>query len=104
MAGNRHETANAQDLPALPALLAGLPGETLARVRPLLEGVTLAQGDVLYRVDERHRHAYFLGGSVVSLLSFASEGKGVEAGVVGSEGVVGLPILFGTETTPNEGT
>jgi CRP-like cAMP-binding protein len=80
-------------------LLAALYGEEYERLAPHLELLTLGQSQVLFRPDERIRHVYFPTTSVVSLLTSLEDGSGMEVGLVGREGVVGISaILGGSET------
>ena len=61
-------------------------------------------GQVLYHPDQPWPYVYFpVRGTVVSFLALTGGGGAVEAGVVGCEGVVGLPVLLGAGTTPHRG-
>jgi CRP-like cAMP-binding protein len=86
--------------PAANRLLAALPAREYRRLRPGLEPVALAQKQVLYQPGDRIRWAYFPGGGVVSLVALMSDGSRTEAGVIGREGVVGVPALLGGGTSP----
>ncbi len=61
----------------------------------MLEPITLRSGMVLYEPDEAIQHVYFLDNALVSLLSMNSEGATVEIGLIGSEGMVGIPVILG---------
>jgi CRP-like cAMP-binding protein len=63
-----------------------------------LEPVTLQRGMVLYEPDEIIEHVYFLNGALVSIISMNSEGSTVEIGLVGNEGIVGIPAFLGGVT------
>lgn len=75
-------------------LLSALPAEDFARLLPHLEPVSLAAGDVLYKLDEEMRHVYFPETAVVSHLYILNEGGMTEADMVGREGVIGLSTFF----------
>jgi CRP-like cAMP-binding protein len=81
-------------------ILAGLTGEEYRRLVPHLESVRLAPGNILYEPDDKVRYAYFLRGGMVSLLSLTQDGKSVEVGMIGNEGFVGAPIIFGVSRAP----
>jgi len=92
------------DIPPKPIqnhLLAALPREAQARVFPLLEPVALPLGTVLYESGDAMRHAYFPTDSIVSLLYVMENGASAEISVVGNEGVVGVPLFTGGESTPS---
>lgn len=70
-------------------------------LRSRLELVPLTFGDVLYEVESRLVHVYFPTTSVVSLLSVMEDGASDETAFVGSEGIVGVPLLLGAATSPH---
>lgn len=76
-------------------LLGALPAEDFSRLFPHLEPVSLAAGEVLYKMDAEMRHAYFPETAVVSHLHILSEGGMTEADMVGREGMTGLSAVFG---------
>src|SRR2546423_15520157 len=63
-----------------------------------LEPVALPAGTVLYEPDEAIEHVYFLTNALVSIISMNSEGSTVEIGLIGSEGMVGVPAILGGVT------
>jgi len=80
-------------------LLGGLPAADRQRIGANLKPVSQVLGDVLFRPDERISQVYFPQSSIVSLLTELSDGNGMEVGLVGREGFVGVSaILGGTET------
>ncbi|HEY0404155.1 MAG TPA: Crp/Fnr family transcriptional regulator [Pyrinomonadaceae bacterium] len=80
-------------------LLAAMPLEEHERIAPQLEPVLLNLGQTLFRPDEQIHHVYFPTTSVVSLLTDLEDGTGMEVGLVGREGLVGISaILGGSET------
>ena len=94
-------------LPATPPrphnnrLLAALPREDVARLLPQLTPVPLALGDVLYEPDRPMAYLYFPTTAVVSLVYTMVDGTTAEMGLVGNEGVVGVALFMGGDTTPN---
>jgi len=82
-------------------LLAALPEEVHERLYPHLEDVSLLLGQVIYESGERLDHIYFPTTSIVSLLYTMEDGTSAELGVVGNDGVVGIALFMGGETTPN---
>lgn len=80
-------------------MLPSLPHEELQRLLPGMERISLALGQVLYWPDEPITHVYFPVTSVVSLVALAGGGHAVEAGIIGHEGVVGLPVFLGATMT-----
>ena len=82
-------------------LLAALPADECARLFPHLELVPMPLGDVLYEPGIQMRHVYFPTTSIVSLLYVMEDGASAEIAVVGNEGVVGVSLFMGGETTPS---
>jgi CRP-like cAMP-binding protein len=83
-------------------LIGALPKDVRARLGPKLEGVALALGDVIYEPGGLMDHVYFPTRAVVSLIYTMEEGATAEMGLVGNEGVVGIALFMGGETTPNQ--
>lgn len=80
-------------------LLAKLAVEEYEALAPHLELVSLSLSKVLFRPEDYLQHVYFPTTSIVSLLTDLSDGSGMEVGLVGSEGMVGISaILGGSET------
>ena len=82
-------------------LLAALSNEVRARLLPHLERVLLPLGKVLYESGDTLRNVYFPTDSIVSLLYVMEDGASAEISVVGNEGVVGIALFMGGETTPS---
>lgn len=80
-------------------ILAGLPAKEYERLRPHLKPVSLLPGEVIYEPSERIRHVYFPLDAVVSVASITRDGHSIELGLIGPEGMVGLPVLLGTSAT-----
>jgi CRP-like cAMP-binding protein len=81
-------------------ILAALPRAELNRLLPDLAPVRLPQGKVLWDADDHIRHAFFLMGGMVSLLSFTEEGACVEVGMIGSEGLAGIFSILRFDAAP----
>lgn len=75
-------------------LLAALPPEDLARLRPGLQRVELPFEQHLFPADGAVEAALFVETGMVSLIATLEDGEQVEVGVVGREGLVGLPLVF----------
>ena len=82
-------------------LVAALPPADLERVQPHLKLIPLDLGQVLYEPDIRLRYLYFPTNSIVSLLYVMADGASAEIAVVGNEGVIGVSLFMGGETTPS---
>ena len=82
-------------------LLAALPDAELHRWLPLLESVDLPLGLVLYESGRTLSHVYFPTTAIVSLLFVLENGESAEIAVVGNEGVVGISLFMGGESTPS---
>ncbi|APV50313.1 Crp/Fnr family transcriptional regulator [Betaproteobacteria bacterium GR16-43] len=82
-------------------LLAALSAVELKRLRPHLERVEMPLGEVVYESGRHLDHVYFPTDSIVSLLYVLENGASAEIAVVGHEGVVGVSIFMGGETTPS---
>ncbi len=82
-------------------LLAALPKEVYERLLPHLEPVSMKLGEVLYESGGQMTHVYFPTSSIVSLLYLMMNGGTAEIGVVGYEGLIGVSLFLGGDTTPN---
>ncbi len=82
-------------------LLAALSDEISLRVFPHLERVALPLGKVLYESGDALKHVYFPTDSIVSLLYVMENGASAEISVVGNEGLVGVALFMGGESTPS---
>ena len=82
-------------------LLAALPGEELKRWQRQLELVDLHLGQVLYESGSPLGHVYFPCTAIVSLLYVLEDGSSAEIAVVGYEGLVGISLFMGGESTPS---
>jgi CRP-like cAMP-binding protein len=82
-------------------LLAALPVEEYERLRPHLEPVSFALGEVIYESGERLDYIYFPTTAIISLLYLMEDGSSAEMGLAGNEGVVGIALFMGGGTMPN---
>lgn len=81
-------------------ILSIIPSDEYARMFPQLEYVELQHGQVLHSAGEPITHVYFPYSGTISILAPMRDGSQVEIGIVGKEGMFGLPILLGTDTAP----
>ena len=82
-------------------LLAALPSAEYKRVTSHLELVPMPLGQVLYESGGNLKHVYFPTNSIVSLLYVMEDGSSAEIAVVGNEGILGISLFMGGETTPS---
>ncbi len=82
-------------------LLAALPETEYERLVPHLELAPMPLGEALYESGGRLHHVYFPTTSIVSLLYVLEDGASAEIAVVGNEGILGISLFMGGETTPN---
>jgi len=82
-------------------LLAALPAAEFARLAPHLEHVPLPLGAAIYESGGEQGHVYFPASGIVSLLYVMNDGSAAEIAVVGNDGMVGIALLMGGETTPS---
>ena len=87
--------------PRLNQLLKALPDAEWERWQPQLERVVLPPGRVLYESGRTLSHVYFPTTAIVSLLYVMEDGASAEIAVVGREGVVGISLFMGGESTPS---
>lgn len=82
-------------LPSENQLLAALPTNDYQRLIPDLELVTLSNQQLLYDVGESIRYVYFPNQALVSFVSMMEDGSTTEVGIVGKDGMVGMPVCWG---------
>ncbi len=83
-------------------LLAALPAEDLARLRPRLEPVEFPLRHILQASDEPITAVYFPESGWVSMMALLADGSSAEVGIVGFDGMLGLPLLLGSDRSPTE--
>jgi CRP-like cAMP-binding protein len=84
----------------LNSLLAALPRRVYLRLLPGLTTVDLVFGDVLYEAGDAIQEVYFPSGSLISLLTLVEGHLALEVGMVGREGMVGIPLVLGADVSP----
>ena len=82
-------------------LMAALPAEEFERIRAHCRPVALKLGKVLYESGDKLDYVYFPTTAIVSLLYIMENGSTAEIGVVGNEGILGIALFMGGDTTPN---
>jgi CRP-like cAMP-binding protein len=82
-------------------LLAALPAAEFERLAPHLELVAMPLGEALYESGGELHHVYFPTTSIVSLLYVLEDGASAEIAVVGFEGILGISLFMGGNTTPS---
>jgi CRP-like cAMP-binding protein len=82
-------------------LLAALPEAELQRWLPNLEYVDMRLGEVLYEAGSTLSHVYFPTTAIVSLLYVMQNGESAEIAVVGNDGVIGISLFMGGDSTPS---
>ncbi|MDI1240288.1 MAG: Crp/Fnr family transcriptional regulator [bacterium] len=82
-------------------LLAALPDVEFERVQTHLELTSLKLGRVLYESGDRLDYVYFPTTAIISLLYVMENGATAEIGVVGNDGILGIALFMGGDTTPN---
>jgi CRP-like cAMP-binding protein len=82
-------------------LLAAFSSAESERIFPLLELVPMPLGQVLYESGDVLRYVYFPTDCIISLLYVLADGASAEISVVGNEGMIGIALFMGGETTPS---
>lgn len=85
-------------------ILSSLSGGDYERLAPHLEPVRLNSGRVLYNAGDTIRHAFFLRSGMASLVSVTENGRAVEVGMIGNEGMVGVPVVLRVGAAPYQVT
>lgn len=78
-------------------ILAGLPRKEYNRLLPDLEFVSLPPGEKLYKSGDAIEYVYFPSDGLVSLVTHMKDGTTVEVGIIGRDGMVGIPVLLGND-------
>lgn len=81
-------------------LLAALPRKEYQNLLPVLERVQLAFGEILYESQSQIRHVYFPNDCFVSMLTTVEAERASEVGLIGFEGMVGIPMALGVAVSP----
>jgi CRP-like cAMP-binding protein len=99
--GRSHMVALASHSPHQNHLLAALPASDYGRLASHLELVPMKLGEVLYESGVQLRYVYFPTTSILSLLYVMEDGASAEIAIVGNEGILGISLFMGGETTPS---
>ena len=94
-------TMPAMQSPETNRLLAVLPEDERERLFSHLEPISMKLGQVVYESGSRQEYVYFPTSAIVSLLYVMEDGASAEIAVVGNEGMVGISLFMGGETTPS---
>ena len=89
-----------QRAPAVNRLLESLPSGDLRRISAGCETVELAFADVLYKPGERLSHVYFPLKGFISLIMPVDDSASLEVGLIGNEGMFGIPLVLGVDVSP----
>jgi CRP-like cAMP-binding protein len=81
-------------------LLAALPRADYRKLLQVLEPVALAFGEILYESHAQIRHVYFPNDCLVSMLTSVDFDRAAEVGLIGSEGMIGVPMALGVAVSP----
>jgi CRP-like cAMP-binding protein len=81
-------------------ILGSLPRKEYQKLLAVLEPVKLPFGEVLYEAHAQIRHVYFPDDCFVSMLTTVDTGRAAEVGLIGSEGMVGVPMALGVAVSP----
>ena len=90
------------DIPVRNDILAALLATEYRRLLPRLEHVTLKRGEIIYRADQKIEQVYFPEDAVIAMVDTTDDGRTVEVGVIGREGIVGINIFLGGAVTPDK--
>lgn len=82
-------------------LLAALPAKEYRHLLPKLEEISLSFIETIYEPNEIIRYVYFPNSGIISLLAAVGERSQLEVGIVGNEGIIGLPVFLGVKTSSN---
>jgi len=95
-----HERTSSSGKPVKNKILLSIPDNEFRSLRPHLESIDLPDHLVLHEPHQALEFVHFLNDGLVSLVVVLADGKTVEAGIVGNEGVIGIPALAGLARSP----
>jgi len=98
---HKRRRATPAGMPVRNGILAALLATEYRRLLPRLEHVTLKRGEIVYRGDQAIEHVYFPEEAVISMLDTTDDGRTIEVGIIGREGIVGINIFLGGAVTPD---
>jgi CRP-like cAMP-binding protein len=84
------------------SILAALLAREYKHLAPRLEHVNLKRGQTIYRADQRIKSVYFPVDAVVAMIDRLDDGRTIEVGIIGNEGIVGINIFLGGIATPDK--
>ena len=90
------------DPPSANRLLAALPRAEYLRFLPHLERISFTYRQSLYDANTSIPYVWFIERGVASVIRVMKDGAMIEISVIGSEGLVGLPVFLGAESTPSQ--
>lgn len=90
------------NLPVRNDILRALLNAEYKQLSPMLEQVDLKLGEMIYRADQRIDHVYFPETAAVAMIDTVEDGRTVEVGLIGHEGMVGINIFLGCLVTPDK--
>jgi CRP-like cAMP-binding protein len=90
----------AKQVSVLNHLLGALPRKDYRKLLPVLEPVKLAFGEILYEAHTQIRHVYFPNDCFVSMLTTVDTTRAAEVGLIGPEGMIGIPMALGAAVSP----
>jgi CRP-like cAMP-binding protein len=83
-------------------LLAALSPEDFALLEPRLEPLTLKTRQMLEPPNKSIKHSYFITSGLASVIAIGKNGDRLEVGMIGREGMTGIPVVLGNDRSPNE--
>jgi CRP-like cAMP-binding protein len=83
-------------------ILAALLATEYKRLAPKLDRVTLRRGQIIYRADQSIEQVYFPEDAVIAMINSTNDGRTVEVGIIGREGIVGVNVFLGGIVTPDK--
>jgi len=90
----------AREVPVPNRLLAALPRKDYRKLLPILEPLKLSFGQILYESHSPIRAVYFPNDCFISMLTTVNGDRAAEVGLIGSEGMIGVPTALGVGTSP----
>jgi CRP-like cAMP-binding protein len=83
-------------------LLAALSSDDFALLEARLEPLTLKSKQMLEPANKAIKHNYFIASGLASVIAIGRNGHRLEVGIIGREGMTGLPVVLGNDRSPNE--
>jgi CRP-like cAMP-binding protein len=90
-----------REIPVRNGILGALLQTEYRRLIDKMEQVELQRGAIVYRANQEIEHVYFPEDAVVAMVDTMEDGRTVEVGIIGNEGMVGINIFLGGITTPD---